>query len=135
MFAGCTTICLAVIVAPSVLPSTSTVLPFVTAPDDAERVPFWYAVEDVSFTVTLWPVDVTSPKPDVDTLLTLPIDPPSAGPDRAFDPRPPGVDAAAAAVPAPVLAAAPATPYAPLPIAIAVAPKAMGLVSLRENMG
>jgi hypothetical protein len=109
MFAGCTTICLAVIVAPSVLPSTSTVLPFVTAPDDAARVPFSYAVEDVSFTVTFWPVDVTSPKPDVDTPLTLPIDPPSAGPDRAFDPRP-GVDAAAAAVPEPVLAVALPTP-------------------------
>ena len=28
-------------------------------------------------------------KPDVDALLTLPIDPPGAGPDRAFDPPAP----------------------------------------------
>jgi hypothetical protein len=28
-------------------------------------------------------------KPDVDTLLTVPDDPPAAGPDRALDPPPP----------------------------------------------
>jgi len=28
-------------------------------------------------------------KPDADTLLTVPIEPPAAGPDRAFDPLPP----------------------------------------------
>jgi hypothetical protein len=27
-------------------------------------------------------------KPDVDTLLTVPDDPPAAGPDRALDPPP-----------------------------------------------
>jgi hypothetical protein len=43
-------------------------------------------VDDVSLTVTFSPADVNSPKPDVETLLTVPIDPPAAGPDRAFDP-------------------------------------------------
>jgi hypothetical protein len=28
-------------------------------------------------------------KPDVETLATVPTDPPAAGPDRAFDPPPP----------------------------------------------
>jgi hypothetical protein len=40
-------------------------------------------------TVTFSPADVNRPKPEVDTLLTLPIDPPAAGPDRALDPPPP----------------------------------------------
>jgi hypothetical protein len=60
----------------------------VTALADAEFVPFTYVVDDVSLTVTFSPADVSSPKPDVDTLLTLPDDPPDAGPDRALDPPP-----------------------------------------------
>jgi hypothetical protein len=40
-------------------------------------------------------------KPDVDRLLTVPDDPPAAGPDRALDPPPPELPAAGA-----VLAAA-----------------------------
>ncbi|HME01700.1 MAG TPA: hypothetical protein VKG38_01545 [Solirubrobacteraceae bacterium] len=65
-------------------------------------------------TVTLSPVAVNSPKPELDRLLTFPIDPPAAGPDRALDPPAPGPrcpDVAAVAravivVPEPVLAMA-----------------------------
>jgi hypothetical protein len=39
--------------------------------------------------VTFWPVAVVSVKPDVDTLLAVPTEPPAAGPDRALDPLPP----------------------------------------------
>jgi hypothetical protein len=47
---------------------------------------FLYAVDDVSSTVTFWPAEVTSVKPEVEMSLTVPIDPPAAGPDRALDP-------------------------------------------------
>jgi hypothetical protein len=40
-------------------------------------------------------------KPEVDRLLTVPDDPPAAGPDRALDPPPP--EAGPPAVPVPVL--------------------------------
>ena len=40
-------------------------------------------------TVTFWPADVVIVKPDMDTLPTVPDDPPAAGPDRALDPPPP----------------------------------------------
>jgi hypothetical protein len=50
--AGCTITCVAVIVVPSVVPSTRTGLPAVTALAEAEVVPFWYFVEDVSLTAT-----------------------------------------------------------------------------------
>ena len=56
---------------------------------EAGLVPFWYVVEDASLTVTFWPADVVMVKPDVDRLLTVPDDPPAAGPDRALDPPPP----------------------------------------------
>jgi len=56
---------------------------------EVERVPFWYVVEDVSSTVTFWPADVVTVKPDVERLLTVPDAPPAAGPDRALDPPPP----------------------------------------------
>jgi hypothetical protein len=39
--------------------------------------------------VTFWPVEVVSVKPDADTLLAVPAEPPAAGPDRALDPLPP----------------------------------------------
>jgi hypothetical protein len=39
-------------------------------------------------TVTFWPVAVVSVNPEEDTLLTVPDDPPAAGPDRALDPPP-----------------------------------------------
>ena len=53
-------------------------------------------------------------KLDLDTLVTVPDDPPAAGPDRALDPRPPRTgwpavaegDVAADAAPEPVLAVA-----------------------------
>jgi hypothetical protein len=59
-----------------------------------------------------------------------------------LDPPPPdagcpGVaerDVAVVAVPEPLLAVALTMPYAPPPIAMAAAPTAMDLVSLRENM-
>ena len=55
---------------------------------EVEAVPFSYVVDDASSTVTFWPADVVIVKPDVDTLLTVPDDPPAAGPDRALDPPP-----------------------------------------------
>jgi hypothetical protein len=39
--------------------------------------------------VTFPPVAVVSVKPDVERLLTVPAEPPAAGPDRALDPLPP----------------------------------------------
>jgi hypothetical protein len=115
LFVGSTMTCVAVIVVLSVVPSTRAVSPFVTALGDADFVPFSYFVDDVSLIVTFSPVDVDSLKPEVDTLLTLPIDPPVAGPDRALDPPPlPGtrcadvaeMDVAVVAVPELVLAVA-----------------------------
>jgi hypothetical protein len=38
-------------------------------------------------------------KPEVDTLLTVPDDPPAAGPDRALEPPPPDRGPAAGPVP------------------------------------
>jgi len=38
--------------------------------------------------VTFSPADVDRSKPDADTLLTVPVDPPAAGPDRALEPPP-----------------------------------------------
>jgi hypothetical protein len=85
-------------------------------------------------------------KPDVETLSTVPEEPPAAGPDRALDPPPPGAnppppgangaerDVATVAVPEPLLAVALTMPYAPPPSAMVAAPIAMNLVSLRENM-
>jgi hypothetical protein len=89
LLVGFTVTCVAVIVVLSVVPSTSAVSPLATACADAVLVPFSYVVEDVSLTVTFSPADVDSPKPDVDKLLTVPIEPPAAGPDRALDPPPP----------------------------------------------
>jgi hypothetical protein len=118
LFVGCTMICVAVIVVPSTVPTTRAVLPVATALADADFAPFLYVVDDVVLTVTFSPADVNSPKPDVDTLLTLPIDPPAAGPDRALDPPLPGTgrpavgdgDVAVVAVPEPVLAVAATMP-------------------------
>jgi hypothetical protein len=44
--------CVAVMVVPLVVPSTRTGSPVVMALAEAERVPFLYFVEDVSWTVT-----------------------------------------------------------------------------------
>jgi hypothetical protein len=46
-------------------------------------------VEDASLTVTFWPAEVDRVKPDAETLLAVPTEPPAAGPDRALDPLPP----------------------------------------------
>jgi hypothetical protein len=70
---------------------------------EVELVPLSYVVEDASLTVTVWPADVESVKPDVDTLATVPDAPPEAGPDRALDPPPPD----------------PRPPAEPLPAAVA----------------
>jgi hypothetical protein len=54
-------------------------------------------------TVTFWPPEVDSVKPDADTLLTVPIEPPAAGPDRALDPLAPAPEAAGKAWALPLL--------------------------------
>jgi hypothetical protein len=77
------------------VPSTRTDSPVVIALAEAGLVPFWYVVEDASLTVTFCPADVVIVKPEVDTLPTVPDDPPEAGPDRALDPPPPELLAAA----------------------------------------
>jgi hypothetical protein len=88
LLGGCTMTWVAVMVVPSVVPSTRACWPVVTALTEAWLVPFSYVVEDVSLMVSFWLPEVVSVKPDVDTLLTVPIEPPAAGPDRAFDPPP-----------------------------------------------
>jgi hypothetical protein len=57
-------------------------------------------------------------KPDVDTLLAVPDDPPAAGPDRALDPPPPdpGSPAAPPLPAVPLLAAAELPPEVALTI-------------------
>jgi hypothetical protein len=62
----------------------------VTALTDADFVPFSYFVDEVSLIVTFSPVGVVSLKPELETPLTLPVDPPAAGPERALDPPLPG---------------------------------------------
>jgi hypothetical protein len=88
-FGGPTMMFVALIVVLLSVPSTSTVSPWVTALAVAAVVPCSYFVDDVSLTVTFCPVGVTSVKPEPERLLTVPIDPPAAGPDREFDPPPP----------------------------------------------
>src|ERR1700761_6619742 len=78
----------AVMVVLSVVPSTRTGSPVVTALAEAALVPSSYVVVDASLMVTFSPAEVVSVKPVVDTLLTVPDDPPAAGPLRALDPEP-----------------------------------------------
>jgi hypothetical protein len=78
----------AVMVVPLVVPSTRTVSPLVMALAEVEVVPFRYAVEGASSTVTFCPAVVDIVKLDVETLSTVPDAPPAAGPDRALDPPP-----------------------------------------------
>jgi hypothetical protein len=89
-----------------------------------------------------------SVKPELDRLLTVPIDPPAAGPDRAFPPPPdpeapakPGgcplavvVAGTVAAALDPPLEAALTMPNAPPPITIAAMPAARKRVDLREKL-
>ena len=77
-------------------------------------------------------------KPEVDTLLTVPDDPPAAGPDRALDPPPPELLLAAGEL---VLAAGEALLEVALTIpeeqpatAMATAPATMDMMGLRENI-
>src|SRR5438309_420123 len=101
-------------VVPLVLPSTRTLTPLLIARAELALVPFWYFVEDAFLTVTFWPADVAIVKLDAETPVTVPDDPPAAGPDRALDTLPRGtlcadaaeVDDAVTAEPAPVLAVA-----------------------------
>src|ERR1700761_1344710 len=79
----------AVMVVLSVVPSTRTGAPVVTALAEAGLVPAWYVVVDASLMVTFSPAAVVSVKPAADTLLTVPAEPPAAGPLRALDPEPP----------------------------------------------
>jgi hypothetical protein len=139
-----------VIVVLSSVPSTRTVLPSVTALFEAVAVPCSYLVDDVSLMVTFSPVGVVRVKPDVDALLTVPIDPPAAGPDRAFDPpapdpdgpgRPPECAPAGAVVAGAVAAglellleAALTIPNVPAPITMVAMPAARDLVDLRERV-
>src|SRR5581483_3556500 len=76
----------AVIAVPPTVPSTRTFSPFLT---DADETAF--------STVTFCPAGVVSVKLDADAPSTVPIVPPDAGPERAFDAPPgdPGGDAAA----------------------------------------
>jgi hypothetical protein len=81
--------CVAVMVVELTVPSTRTGSPVVMAFAEIGLVSFWYVVVDASSTVTFWPADVVTVKPDVDTPPTMPDAPPAAGPDRALDPPPP----------------------------------------------
>jgi hypothetical protein len=87
-------------VVPLTFPSTRTDAPAVTALAELALVPSWYVVEDASVTVTFWPADVVSVKPDEDTPLAVPNAPPAAAPERALDPPP-----AAPGMPCPAFAA------------------------------
>jgi hypothetical protein len=86
-------------------------------------------------------------KPDADTLVTLPDDPPAAGPDRALDPPPPAPGrpaealeptcevVAALAVLEPLLDVALTIPNTPTATTSAAAAAAIHLVRLvRKNM-
>jgi hypothetical protein len=92
-------------------------------------------------TVTFWAAGVVSVRLALDTLLTVPVVPPAAGPERAFGFAFALVVVLAAAVVFVVFALATAVllpevvlaiPYAPM--AIATAPIAMEMGILRRNI-
>jgi hypothetical protein len=105
---------LAVMVVPLVVPRTTTRTPFLMALAELELVPLWYFVEDAFLTFTSWPAEVEIVKLDLETLVTVPDDPPAADADRALDPLLLGtcwpdiaeVDVAVVVAPDPVLAVA-----------------------------
>ena len=70
------------------VPSTSTLVPFLMALAEIVLDPFLYFVDEVPSTVTFWSAEVVMMNPDLDTLVTVPDDPPAAGPDRVLDPPP-----------------------------------------------
>jgi hypothetical protein len=111
----------------------------VTALAAAAVVPFLYAVDEVSWTVTFWPAEVRSVKPEVEMSFTVPIDPPAAGPDRALDPplaapRNAGGAVAALAVVGLLLDVALMTPYAPPATAAAASTAKKKRMGLGENI-
>jgi hypothetical protein len=98
-----------------------------------------YAVDDVSLTVTFWPAEVASVKPDAEMSVTVPIDPPAAGPDRALDPALPsprnaGGAVAALAVAGLLLDVALTIPYAPPATAATARAATKKRTGLRENI-
>jgi hypothetical protein len=123
----------------STVPITSAVWPVVTALAAAAVVPFLYAVDEVSLTVTFWPAEVTSVKPDVEMSFTVPIAPPAAGPERALDPPLPaprnaGGAVAAMAVAGLLLDVALRSPYVPPATAAAARPVTRKRMGLGENI-
>ena len=72
---ACTITLLAMIVARLTVPRTRTLSPFSRG-----------VVGDASVTLTCGPAGVVRVKLDVETLATVPIVPPAAAPERAFDP-------------------------------------------------
>jgi hypothetical protein len=119
------------------VPSTRTLSAVVIALAEVGLVPFWYVVEDASSTVTFGPADVVMVKPDVDTLPTVPDDPPAAGPDRALDPPPPEPLLAAGELllaAAGLLEVALTIPEEQPATAMATTPATMDMVSLREDI-
>jgi hypothetical protein len=75
-------------------------------------------------------------KPDVDTLLTVPDDPPAAGPERALDPPPPELLLATGELLAAgeLLEVALTVPEEQPATAMAATPATMDTVSLRESI-
>jgi hypothetical protein len=138
LLGGWTITWVALIVVLLTTPKTSTRRPVVTALADAAVLPCRYDVAEFSFTVTFSPVDVLSVKLDPETLVILPDDPPSAGPERAFDPPPdpkwpteaPCVAVAAVAVPDPPPEVASTIPNAPPATSAAAAADAIHFLSL-----
>src|ERR1700758_4283516 len=72
----------------SVVPSTRTGLPVVTALTEAGLDPLSYVVDDVSLMVTCALPAVVTVNPDADVLPQAPVVPSAAGLDRALDPLP-----------------------------------------------
>src|ERR1700747_3691861 len=85
----------------SVVPSTRTGTPVVTALAEAALVPSSYVVVDASLMVTFSAAEVGSVEPVVGALLTGPDDAPAGGPLRAPDPKPPAPAALAPGAPDP----------------------------------
>jgi hypothetical protein len=63
-------------------------LPVVTALAEAGLDALSYVVDDVSLMVTCALPAVVTVNPDADVLLTVPVVPPGAGPERALEPPP-----------------------------------------------
>src|ERR1700753_1577018 len=123
----------AVMVVLSVVPSTRTGWPFVTALAEAALDRFSYVVDAVSLTVTFTLPTVVTVKPDLDVLLTVPVVPPGSGPDRALELLPDAKYAATSllAVDEPLPEVSLTIPKEPPAIATAATPPMMNLACLR----